>query len=603
MAQAIATAAASDRQDRMVDPIAREIVRGALASMQGEMELLLERTAMSPFIREKKDYFIGIFDADGGLVLGTNIPVFGDLVRPLFEHFPRAEMRPGDIYWYSDCYGTKGAVSHTPDQVYVAPIFVDGKICAFVQSWAHFSDVGGMRPGSLSPDATDIFQEGIIVPPVRLYREGVMNEDAFRIFQRNSRFPEMIQGDTRAAVAAVRLGERRILDIFARFGRDTVTGTFASLIEETRATVRARMKEAFPPGTYTFTEYVDEDGHGNGPFAIRFDLISDGERFILDTTRSDDQAPGPINYLTHPHVLNMIFGIYFIARDPDVLLNEGANTLLDEVRLRPGSILSPISPAPLGQRGLTLIRMISCCCGLIGQATGGASVAASNVYALYYLRGLDDDGTPYLLTDGVGVGCGARPFADGIDAVYLVAQENYPAEFMDATFPVRLLRYDLNRDSGGPGRWRGGCGVVRDVELLAPTAMLSNRAGGIDFPPWGIKGGLNGGDSRYIVNPGTPEERTLPPMADGTMLKKGDVLRIQTGGGGGWGHPHDREPERVREDVRGGLVSPESARRDYAVVLTGPDFEIDIEATRALRADRPVVEGMFHRRKYVESFA
>jgi N-methylhydantoinase B len=586
-----------------IDPISREVVKGALSSMQGEMELLLERTAMAPFIREKKDYFIGIFDADGGLVMGTNIPVFGDLVRPLFKHFPRDEMRPGDIYWYSDCYGTGGAVSHTPDQVYVSPIFVDGEISAFVQSWAHFQDVGGMRPGSLSPDATDIFQEGIIIPPVRLYREGVLNEDAFRIFQRNSRFPEMIQGDTRAAVAAVRLGERRLLDIMHRFGAATVSATFASLIEETRQTVRARMKEAFPAGTYSFTEYVDEDGQGNGPFAVRFDLISDGDRFILDATRSDDQAPGPINYLTHPNVLNMIFGIYFISQDPDVLLNEGANSLFDEVRLRPGSILSPISPAPLGQRGVTLIRMISACCGLIGVATGGNSVAASNVYALYYMRGREDDNAAYLLTDGVGVGCGARPFADGIDAVYLVAQENYPAEFMDSTFPVRLLRYNLNRDSGGPGRWRGGCGVVRDVELLAPSGMLSNRAGGIDFPPWGIRGGQNGGDSRYIINPGQPDERTLPPMADGTILKKGDILRIQTGGGGGWGHPFDREPERVREDVRGGVVSLGSAERDYGVVLTGPDFEIDVAATARLRANRSDVPGLFHRREYVEAFS
>ena len=586
-----------------VDPIVREIVKGALTSAQMEMEALVERTAMSPFIREKKDYFIGLFNADGALIMGTNIPVFGDLVRPIFETYPPETMRPGDIYWYSDCYGTKGAVSHTPDQVYVAPIFVEGRLSAFVQSWAHFSDVGGMRPGSLSPDAVDIFQEGIIVPPVRLYREGVMNEDAFRIFQRNSRFPEMILGDTRASVAAIRLGERRMLEVFQRFGREPVANVFSSLIEETRQTIRARMRSVFRAGSYSFTEHVDDDGHGNGPFAIRFTLISDGERFVLDTTGTDDQAPGPINYLTHPHVLNMIFGIYFLGHAPGVLLNEGAAQIFEEVRLRPGSLLSPLSPAPLGQRGVTLIRMIAACCGLVGVATQGNAVAANNVYGLYYLRGRDPGGAQFLLTDGVGVGCGARPFADGIDAVYLVAQENYPAEFMDATFPVRLLEYSLNCDSGGPGRWRGGCGVVRTVEPLAPSAMLSNRAGGEVFPPWGIKGELNGGVSRYIINPGRPDERTLPSMADGTIMKKGDILRIETGGGGGWGHPFDREAERVRDDVRGGLVSVRSAERDYGVVLTGPDFDIDQEATRRLRAERQPATGLFHRRQYLETLA
>jgi N-methylhydantoinase B len=288
-------AAAPASQKLQVDPVVREIVKGSILSMQGEMELLLERTAMSAFIREKKDYFIGIFDADGSLVAGTNIPVFGDIVRPLFEHFPAETMRPGDIYWYSDCYGTHGAVSHSPDQVYIAPIFSDGILSAFVQSWAHFSDVGGMRPGSLSPDATDIFQEGIIIPPVRLYREGVLNQDALRIFERNSRFPAMIRGDTRASVAAVRLGEVRIAEVFGRFGRSTVANVFASLIAESAELVRAEMQRIFPEGEWSFAEFVDDDGHGNGPFALRFSLIARNGTWTIDTTATDEQAIGPIN--------------------------------------------------------------------------------------------------------------------------------------------------------------------------------------------------------------------------------------------------------------------------------------------------------------------
>ncbi len=595
-------AAAPARNTLRVDPIVREVVKGGLRALQAEMEALIERTAMSPFIREKKDYFAGVFDESGQLIVGTNIPVFGDLIRPLFERFPAETMKPGDIYWYNDCYGSHGAVSHSPDQVFVSPIFVDGRLSAFIQSWAHFSDIGGMRPGSLSPDATEISQEGTIVPPVRLYAAGAYNEDAFRIFQRNSRYPDMVLGDTRASVAAVRLGERRILEIFARYGRTAVRGVFESLIAETESAVRRRLADIFPRGTYSFADYVDTDGHGSGPFAVRLDLHSDGRKFRLDATRSDDQAKGPINYLMHPDVPSMIFGIYLLSFERDSMLNQGAARALAGVVLRPGSILRPKSPAALGQRGVTLVRVISSCCGLIGGATGGRSVAASNVYGLYYMRGHKSSGEPFLLTDGVAVGNGARPFADGIDAVYFVAQENYPAEFLDISYPVRLLRYEINCDSGGPGRWRGGTGVIRELEVLADEAVLSNRIDANDYPPWGINEGLNGGTGRCVVNPGGPEERVLPPLADGTILKRGDIFRMETGGGGGWGHPFDREAERVHQDVLGGFVSPASAERDYGVVLKGSELDLDIDATEQLRRERRQPGKLFHRRIYVERF-
>ena len=196
-------------------------MRGALRAIQSEMEAVIERTAMSPFIREKKDFYAALFDGAGRLIVGSNLPVFGDVVGPIAEHYPLETMRPGDIYWFNDCYASKGAVSHSPDQVFVAPVFAEGRLAAFAQSWAHFNDIGGMRAGSLSPDCTDIYQEGIIVPPVRVAREGVVVEELLRLFYRNSRFPEMVKGDTRASMAAIRLGERRLAELFERFGRAT----------------------------------------------------------------------------------------------------------------------------------------------------------------------------------------------------------------------------------------------------------------------------------------------------------------------------------------------------------------------------------------------
>src|ERR1051325_702096 len=201
------------------------------------------------------------------------------------------------------------------------------------------------------------------------------------------------------------------------------------------------------------------------------------------------------------------------------------------------------------------------------------------------------------MSDGIGVGYGARPFADGNDAVYLVAQENYPAEFLEAVYPVRLPRYAINPGSGGPGRWRGGCGIIREFELLASQAVISVRIDGIDHPPWGVGGGKQGGAGRCVINPGRPDERAVAPISDGPVIRRGDIVRIETGGGGGFGHPYDREPERVLADVRGGFVNPGSAVDDYGVVLTPDLMAVNEAATRARREKRPPV-GLFHRHFY-----
>src|SRR5215216_2573763 len=396
------------------DPVTLQIVRGALRAAQSEMEALIERTAMSPFIREKKDFYAALFDAHGQLVVGSNLPVFGDVIAPILEHYPRETMRPGDIYWFNDCYASRGAVSHSPDQVFVAPVFADGELSAFAQSWAHFNDIGGMRPGSLSPDCTEIYQEGIIVPPVRVAREGVMVDELLRLFFRNSRFPEMVRGDTRASIAAIRLGERRLVELFERFGRARVADTFAALLDETERELRTKLRALLPSGEYRFTDRVD----------------------------SDDQVPGPVNFLMSPPVPAMVFGSYLLGEGSS-LLNAGVERVIDEVILREGSVLQPSFPAPLGMRGVTMMRNMAACLGLLNVAAGGKAMAAHSAYVIWYLRGRKDDGELFLLSDGLAVGYGARPTSDGNDAVYLVAQENFPSEFLDSVFPVRV-RSDAN---------------------------------------------------------------------------------------------------------------------------------------------------------------
>ena len=585
--------------DRRLGAVEVEIIKGALRAAQGEMEIVLERTAMSPFIREKKDFFAGIHAPSGRAVICTPIPFFGDLAKPVLEVYPISKMNPGDVYWYNDCYGSRGAVSHSSDQVLVAPIYFEGQVVGLTQSWAHFADIGGMRPGSMSPHTTDIFQEGLVVPPVKLIDRGNMSDDLIRLFERNSRFPQFIQGDLRAMIAAVRLGGRRIEEMCARYGTGNLQAAFDEILGQTERSIRRTAVETFKKGTYSFSDVVDQDGLGNGPFKLVVDLTSDGENITIDLTKSSDQTPGPVNFLMASLVPKMMLGLFFSGSEPTLLINDGCETAIGEIKTRPGSIVEPIHPAPIGQRGITLVQLQSCLSGVINVANGGRGVAASSPYSLYYMRGKAPNGEPFLLTDGVAVGHGARSFADGHDAIYLVAQKNYPAEFLETAYPVRLHRYAINPDSGGPGQYRGGCGVIRDVEVLADSAMLSNRIGGEASAPWGVSGGQSARAGKVTINPGTSEQRELPPMCDGTIVRKGDIVRLQTGGGGGWGHPFDRPSEQVRNDVLGGFVTVAGAEADYGVVLTGEDFNIDEQKTALRRKNRGTVK-LFHREEYFE---
>ena len=560
------------------DPVTLEVIRGAIRAAQAEMEALLERTAISAFIREKKDFYTALFDAEGAMAVGSQVPIFGDVCGPVFQHHPAGSMRPGDLYWYNDCYGSRGAVSHSNDQVFLAPVFHEGRRCAFVMGWAHFADIGGLHPGSISPAATSIFQEGIIVPPTRLIAEGVTNEAALEIFHRNSRDPGQSRGDTRALMAAVDLGVRRMGELLARFGADVAADALAQLLSRTRRIVRERLQATFPIGTWRFTDVIDGDGHGNGPFRIRVALTHhlDG-RLTFDASETDDQAPGPVNFLMNPDMPGMALGLFFLGGDPAQVCNAGGPRALDAVTLREGSLLQPRFPAPLGMRGLTMMRVLAALNGLV-NAAGGQAPAAHSAYVILFLRGTAG-GQPFLMSDGIGVGYGARPTADGIDMVYFVAQENYPVEFLEQSYPVRLREYGANRDSGGPGRFRGGCGLVREYDILADTASLAIRIDGVTQPPWGAAGGLPAGPGRVLVNPGRPDERELPPLSEGNMLRRGDVLRIETGGGGGYGHPHEREPWRVAKDVADGFVSASAARRHYGVAVENGGVD-EAETTR-----------------------
>ena len=580
------------------DRFTLELIKGALNAARAEMEALIARTAMSPFIREKKDYFTAFLNPQGELVVSTSLTLAGNLVDAVLDEYPAETMKPGDLYWYNDCYGTGGAVSHLPDMVFIMPVFHQGRLIAFTEAWGHLWDIGGSVPGSISPHATSVFQEGIMIPPVRVMRAGVENTEVVRIFTRNSRFPEMLKGDLKAIMAACRLGARRLEETIERYGIGAVEASFETMLAETENALRSQIAARIPDGEYAFRDRIDSDAVTERSFFVDAVIRKQGDEIELDFSASDRQADGPINFIMDPSVPKFMLGLWMTMDQPGIGMNGGFERAVERGITRPGSIVAPRFPAPLGLRSHTMIRVTSALFGALAQAMDGQASAAPCVYVLYYLRGRNADGSEPLCIEGLSVGFGARTFADGIDAVYYVAQENYPIEFAEMEFGVEIEAFAIHRDSGGAGRWRGGCGIVRDVRVLSDQAQLGIRLDNCRQPAFGVNGGLSGKAGRVVVNPG-PDEWDIATMSDGTALKKGDLVRIITPGGGGWGHPSDRPAEDVLADVQDGFVSEAAAREDYGVVLA--DGEIDRAATTALRAGMPRSEKLFHRGQHYDA--
>ena len=572
-----------------VDPITLEIVRGAVSSIIRQMEALIERTAMSPVIKEKMDYFVGVYDLEGRVVDGFLSTSGPRIVDPVLEEYPLEDMRPGDLYWYNDPHRSKGAIQHTGDMCFTSPVFHDDRPVGFAVSYGHFWDIGGSVAGSLSPHASEIFHEGMLVPPIRIMRKGKINREAYAVILNNSRFPEMLEGDTRALMAACRLAEDRVAELMDRYNQDVILEAFDEIVQRSIDAYRDFAREVIPEGEHHFFDYVDRDPVDDDPRLVDVKLLNQEGRLVADLTGSGPQARGPVNFITSPGAFNLILARHLSYMKPGLPLNEGAVAFLDEVRTKPGTITYPSFPAPVGLRSHTVIRLMDIMGGVLAQANEGLGPAASPIYVIYNLRTVNDDGQYLYFSEGIGSGQGARPTGDGLNVIYFRDQRNYPLEFEEGEFPLRVEQYAIRPDSGGPGLYRGGCGVIRDVRVLVDCTM-STRMDNVRFPCFGLNGGRAGQPGRFVLNSGTPEEREVSPAGEGIQVRAGDLLRAETGGGGGWGHPFDRDPRDVVNDVLGGFVTRAAAESSYGVVLT-TSMELDREQTEALRSrNRPDIE-------------
>jgi N-methylhydantoinase B len=575
----------------MIDPIVLEIVEGTLASAEAEVEAAIERTSRSPMIREARDFRGGIHDRHCRKLTGRS---YSALVQPIVRDFPIDTMQPGDVFFHNDVYQSEGGIGHLPDLCVTVPVRHEGEVVAFVQAFGHHDDIGGSVPGSMPSHGTSYYQEGLIVPPVRLYERGKPNVDLMRVMVRNSRLPDSLRGDLDAEVAACRMGAERVADLFRRYGREQVERCFDAILERTTETYRRELLSKIPDGRYVWEDYAEHDGVDPPRLHTqRITLTKADERLIIDFTGTSPQAKGPIN-----HAGNYADGVFLkkwlapilrnLADSPERMseldVNEGVVPLIELRFPEPGTLLTPIFPAPVNARTFVILRLLGILAGVLAKATGGDLPADQETIRYTGFYGNDAEGQPYLMREVLGGGSGGRPWADGSDTIHVVPDsKNLPVEFTETRFPLLVERLGLAPDSGGAGKRRGGLGYRKELRPLRDCAFLSVADRSI-LSCWGLKGGRAGKPFRVTVDPGGPGERVLDGLVDDEPIAAGTLVRIDTTGGGGWGDALEREPELVALDVLQGKVSAASARADYGVVLD-PDGEIDLSGTEALRRE------------------
>ena len=581
-----------------VDPVTLQIVEGTLASIEAEVEAAIERTSRSPMIRDQHDFRAGLHDRHARKLTGRS---YSAMVNPVVRDFPLETMRAGDVYFHNDVYLSEGSIGHLPDLCSTVPVMFEGEVVAFVQAFGHHDDIGGAVPGSMPAHATSIFQEGLMIPPIKLYDAGVLNTEAYKIIFRNSRLPLGLQGDIDGEIAACRMGAERMIELFQRYGRDVVEACFEAILEKCAETYRREILPRIPDGTYVWEDYVEHDGIDPPKLhQIRMTMTKTVDKITLDLRGTHPQTRGPINWpgnYAEGRFLKKWIAVVLrnLADSPEraaeIDVNEGICDVIDIIFPEEPTIVSPVFPAPTNARSFTILRLIGVFAGVLAHAVGGRMPADQETIRYWGLHGFEPDGTFFLLREVLGGGSGGRYYADGSDVIHIVPDsKNLPAEFAETRFPIIIERLALATDSGGPGKRRGGLGYEKDIRVLQDVAFISTADRTI-LSPYGVAGGKAALPYRAVINPGTPDERYLPGLNDDVALHAGDVLRLMTTGGGGWGDPLERESDCVLLDVIQGKISAESARDDYGVVLLGDGdhMKVDGAATAELRREMALV--------------
>jgi N-methylhydantoinase B len=563
-----------------VEGVTVDIIENALRNAREEMDAVLFRTAMSPGIREQGDCFPMIANVEGKMIVGQ----FGSFIGPFLEVF-EGEIEEGDMILTNDPYMCNAAVSHLPDWLVLKPVFKDGRHIAWTAMFGHMSDNGGMVPGSIPIEATTIYQEGIRIPPIKLYKKGVLQSDVLELILHNVRTKQWNRFDLNALVAACNTAARRVLELTERFSDDILHTTMATMLDRNKAAMTAIINMVVPEEPRYFEDYLCDDGMGMGPYKIACKMWREGDKAIFDFEGTDPQAQSSVNFYLNEDMFKMFFGSFTInVVDPQIVFNDGFYDLVD-VRIPQGTLLKPNFPAALSGRTHALGRIFDILGALLGMGAPEQMLNAagfSDSPHLFY-SGYDNKGEWFQLFQiGFG-GIPGRPVGDGPDGHSLwPGFTNVPNEFIESYFPLRIERYETIPDSGGAGLHRGGNGLSVAYRFLCDGEIGIHDERWLTYP-WGVLGGETGMRSTKRLVRTDGSEEWLPSKVEGIKVQEGDLLYFNTWGGGGWGDPYDRDPELVRADVERRLVTVEGAKR-YGVVITA-DSRVDAAATEALRAE------------------
>ena len=567
------------------DPIAFELFKNSIFSIADEMALTICRTTYSGVLRDNMDFSTAFANKDGKLVAqGLTLPAhLGSIPTALdvvVERFG-PEMQPEDMYIMNDPFD--GGM-HLPDIFIFKPIFWKGERVAFAATICHHADVGGRVPGSNASDSTEIFQEGLRIPPMKLFDQGALNKTLWMLIEKNVRIPVQVFGDLRAQLAACHIAERQFLELIKRYGVKTVGIYMEEIIDYAERLTRAAIS-TLPDGEYAFEDWIDDDGIDiDTPIRLHVTITKSEDKMLVDWAGSSDQVKGAINNTLSFTKAASYTGIRSVLPD-GIPNNEGVFRAID-VTAPPGSIANGVLPAACAARGLTGFRMVDCMLGALAKMLPDKVCAASDGgNSGVSIGGYDKNRNPYIYVDFACGTWGGRPWADGLqgNSNMFANMASQSVEVIEAEQPIEILAYELLPDRAGAGKFRGGAPYCREYRFTESEAVLQVRTDRAKFRPYGLYGGHPGQGSANYLNPGR-ENRKLTSKPTMT-IRTGDVFRHELAGGGGWGDPLDRDPTLVLKDVLDELVSIDAARRQYGVVINMDHRNVEASATNALRAE------------------
>ena len=570
--------------NQQVDPITLGLIRNHMSSVADEMANTVIHTAYSTIVRDCMDFSTALCDRSGQTIAqGVTIPVHLGSVHTALGYVIRqyqGRIFPGDIFLMNDPF--QGGI-HIPDIFVFKPVFCEDQLLGYSAVVSHHLDLGGRVPGSVACDNTEIFHDGIRIPPLKLYERGVANEAIFQLLEKNIRVPIQTFGDLRSNLSALRMGEKGLLSLAGRYGVESLKVYFAELLNYTEAMVRAELR-TWPDGEYSFTDYLDDDGVDAGEIPIKVKMIVEGDSLTVDFTGTSPQVKGGIN---SPYAFTISCCGYAVR---SIMQADIPNTsgMFRPIRIiaPEGTVVNPVMPAASGMRGVVGFRMADALFGAMAQIVPHKIPAAGEGgNSLIFIGGYDRERKPFIMSDVISGTWGARPNKDGIDGLTNPGSiiSNIPTELMELDYPVRIEQYALTRDTGGAGKYRGGVAITRDWRYVGDEpANLTIRSDRRDHPPYGLSGGLSGAPSSSLLNPGTGKERILRTMVSDTV-RPGDLIRHIQPGAGGWGDPFQRDPTAVERDVQDDKVSIAKAEELYGVVIDSETLELDRQATQELR--------------------